>query len=358
MKTTHFCPVRWALIFFVPMAVVICLSAAYNYFIDPLWQWPHSHHLERWHRGFNERLLKTNYLASRDVNIDTLILGSSVSSYFRPSWLGTENGFSYISNGGQPREFAERIEYAKKRSGMPIRLIFVEAWNAYMFDREWNFEEPSYYIENAESAVKKIRNLFSLSTLGYSLQARKTPKHGYYFVDRFGQPSECRYPLSQFDDADKKRQETDAYLAGKKGLYSAPYDAAYPQYFADIHRAAGDAEVIVYSPPVVWQDMKLFAEMGHLDMFEQRLRELVSEFGRVYQFFYPNPIAMDNANFNDTHHPTGEAAELIMGIIMRLRSGEITEDTEHGGILLTNENIEEWLPVFREKMEGVVALSS
>ena len=55
----------------MPTFVFILCPAAYVFLVDPLWQWDHPWHLKRWHRPFNERLLKTNYLASHKVYIDT-----------------------------------------------------------------------------------------------------------------------------------------------------------------------------------------------------------------------------------------------------------------------------------------------
>ena len=352
MRINHFSPARWAAAFLLPVFVLaMCPAALYNWRVDPLWQWPHPFHLERWHRGFNERLQKTNYLASRGVGIDTLIIGTSRSRSFKAEWLGSENGFNYAMGSGLAREFAEYIEYAKKRSAIPLNLVMAEICEFGIFEIEPGREKPSYYIANAEDGAKRIRSLFSLSTLEYALDASKAPEPGRYHVSRLGNlelKTGHRTTREQQLEAIERRAEHFA-----KDRYSKPYDAAYPRYLADIREAAGGAEAIIYTSPVAWQLMKLFVEMGLLEGYEARLRELAAEFGRVYHFFYPNAIVMDNGSFIDADHPTGEAAELIISIIMRLRSGEITEDTEHGGILLTQENIEELLPRFRAEMEAL-----
>lgn len=338
----------WSLIFFLPTFIFILCPAVYVFLVDPLWQWDHPWHLTRWHRGFNERLQKTNYLASREPDIDTLIVGSSRSTYFNPELLGTEYGFNYAVSSGKPEEFAAQINYVKKKSKKPLKLIMIESSFGTAFQVKNTFEKPEYYINNAEDRAKKFRNLLSRDAYKLAEDIRKTPSYNYYLVEE-NKLRSYRYPVRHYANNDAKQRAIESELKSyRENVYNKPYDERFTQYLHDIHNAIGDSDYIVWTPPVSKQLMQLFCEMGKLDEYECWLRDIVNEFGKVYHFTYPNRITMDNANFNDAHHPTGATAELTLKIIMELKETGTQENTEYGGVVLTRDNIDYYIGVLKE----------
>ena len=343
----------WVLIFFLPTFVFILCPAAYVFLVDPLWQWNHPWHLKRWHRPFNERLQKTNYLASHKVNIDTLIVGSSRSSYFNPEWLGTKNGFNYAVSSGKPQEFSAHINYVKKRSRQSLKLVLIESSFTGALKLQNTFEMPSTYINSAEDRPKKFRNLFSRSAYRLAREARTSPVYNDYLLEG-SRMNSYRYPYRRYENDDAKRKVIDYDVKTyRENVYNKEYDESFSKYISDIHREVGESDFIVWTTPVSKQFLKLLYDMGIFPDYERWLRELVSEFGCVYHFAYPNNITMDNASFNDAHHPTEATAKQIIRIIKEMRKTDGKEDTAYGGIVLTPENIEHWISVFHRQFAAL-----
>lgn len=352
MKKHHFA--IWSVIFFLPTFIFIICPAIHIFLVDPLWQWDHPWHLKRWHRPFNERTQKTNYLASHEICIDTLIVGSSRSAYINPEWLCTKNGFNYAVSSGKPSEFAAHINYVRKKSSVPLTFVVIESSFGHALTVDTTFEAPQKYIDVAEDWTKKYKNLFSRDTYKLAKDSRRSPIYNHYLYDG-GRLNSYRYPHIQYaNDAAKDKvvsQQIDSY---RKNVYNKAYDESFAKYLSEIHKALGGTEFIVYTTPVSKPMMKLLYDMGRMEAYERWLRELVSEFGVVYHFIYPNEITMDLDSFNDAHHPTKATAEKIVRNIR-----ELSESSEHNrirrrlkgydGIALAPTNIDYYIKIFHKQ---------
>lgn len=347
MKKHNF--IIWSIIFFIPTFIFIICPAIYIFLVDPLWQWDHPWHLTRWHRPFNERMQKTNYLASHKLNIDTLIVGSSRSSYINPEWLGTGNGFNYAVSSGKPSEFATHISYVKKRSKMPLRLVVIESSFGHALAVDTTFEEPQKYIDDAEDWTKKYKNLFSRDTYKLAKNSCRSPLYNYYLYEGEVLHS-YRYPYREYANSTTKEQEVSSQVDSyRKNAYNRAYDELFSEHLSDIHKALGDTDFIVYTTPVSAPMMCLMYDMGRMDAYERWLRELVAEFERVYHFMYPNEITMDLDNFNDAHHPTEETTERLIQIITRLRFNTTHNNNGLPCVILRQDNIDLYIGVLHEK---------
>lgn len=343
----------WSVIFFLPTFIFIICPAIYIFLVDPLWQWDHPWHLKRWHRPFNERIQKTNYLASHEVRIDTLIVGSSRSAYINPEWLGTKNGFNYAVSSGKPSEFATYINYVKEKSQTPLKLVVIESSFGHALTVDTTFEEPQKYVDGAEAWTKKYKNLFSRDTYKLAKDARRSPIYNHYLYDG-GTLYSYRYPRIQYaDDAAKEKvvsQQIDSYM---KNVYNKAYDESFAEYLSEIHKALGSADFIVYTTPVSEPMMKLLYDMGRMDAYERWLRELVAEFGVVYHFMYPNNMTTNMDNFNDAHHPTEDTAEKIVRNIRELSAAMehncMRRLNGYDGIALTTANIDYYMELLHKQ---------
>lgn len=341
MKKHNF--IIWSIIFFIPTFIFIICPAIYIFLVDPLWQWDHPWHLTRWHRPFNERMQKTNYLASHKLNIDTLIVGSSRSSYINPEWLGTGNGFNYAVSSGKPSEFATHISYVKKRSKMPLRLVVIESSFGHALAVDTTFEEPQKYIDDAEDWTKKYKNLFSRDTYKLAKNSRRSPLYNYYLYEGDILHS-SRYPYRKYEDNQAKQKVIEYDIKTyRENVYNKEYDESFPEHLSDIHKAIGDTDFIVYTTPVSKPMMQLLYDMGRMDAYERWLRDLVSEFGVIYHFMYPNKITMDLCSFNDAHHPTIDISEEIVKIITGLYSNETTYGADNVCMILRRDNIDRYI---------------
>lgn len=340
----------WCLLFFSPVCAFILYPAVYILLVDPLWQWNHPFHLARWHRPFNERTQKTNFLASHKVYIDSLIVGSSRSSYINPSWLGSDKGFNYAVSSGKPSEFASHIGYVRKHSGKELNFILIESSFGHALKTKNTFEPPRSYIGNAEDGMKKFKSLFSRSAYKLAQNTSLAPSYNHYFVGH-REIASYRYPHLKYDSGKKQSSISSQVKTYRELVYNMPYDNAFSYYIGDVRRAAQETDFVVYTTPVTRHLMKLLCDLGRLDDYERWLRELVGEFGSVLHFMYPNHVSMDDASFNDAHHPTEATAKNIVNVIVNYkRMGKI----EGGfGVILTNRNIDGYVQIFRKQLQSL-----
>jgi len=305
----------WFLIYFLPTIVFILAPAVFIFLIDPLWQWNHPFHIRAWHQSFNERLQKTNYLASRAIKIDTLIVGSSRSSYMDPSKLGSENSFNYAVSSGTASEFAHHINYVKSRSSIPLKFILVESSFNHALSIDKTYDSPIFYVKNAQNYTKKINNLFSKDALKLAKNVVYKPTynnylvHGNYFAS-------CRYSKRNDFSLQQKEQEISSNIMSyKQNVYNSDFDINYSKHLKDIKAAIRNSEFIIYTPPVSKYLLLLLINENQWNNYKQWLRKLVDEFGSVYHFMYPSLLTLDDASFNDAHHPTTQTCDLILEII-------------------------------------------
>ena len=66
-----------------------------NYIMDPFWTFNHSHKFNNFQKGINERQQKSNYIYFTDKKYDTLLLGSSRTTYMNPNSFENYKVFNY-----------------------------------------------------------------------------------------------------------------------------------------------------------------------------------------------------------------------------------------------------------------------
>lgn len=226
-------------------------------------------------------------------------------------------------------------------------MVVIESSFVHVLTVDTTFEEPQKYIDDAEDWTKKYKSLFSRDTYKLAKDSRREPIYNYYLYEGRTLHS-YRYPYRKYED-DKAKQKVIEYdiKTYRKNVYNKEYNESFPKYLADIHEALDGADFIVYTTPVSKHMMQLLYDMGRMEAYERWLRELVAEFGVVYHFMYPNEITTTMDSFNDAHHPTEVTAKQIIKTIQS--KSEININMEYGGIVLTPENIDYWIGVFRRQ---------
>lgn len=338
----------WCVIFFLPTSIAILL-ATYVFFIDPLWQWNHPFHIKAYHPPFNERIQKTNYLASRRPRIDTLIVGSSRSSYMDPTELGSEYAFNYAVSSGTASEFADHIKYTRKRSRVPLKLILIESSFGHALKCKRTFNEPGFYIENAEKSSNKINNLFSKDAWRIAIKTRDIPSYTYYLICGAKFHSYRYGKRELFSLRQKEREIASQVSIYRKDVYNREYDPLFSGYISEIHDAVDNTDFIVYTTPVSKYLLKLIVDMKQLDNYERWIRELVNEYGSIYNFMYPNKITMNDDSFNDAHHPTNDTASFLI----RVMTGRVSDCDLDYAAVMDKANIDHLLPIIRKRFEAL-----
>lgn len=326
--------------------MIILAPAAFIFFIDPLWQWDHPFHIKAWHPSFNERLQKTNYLASRAIKIDTLIVGSSRSSYMDSSRLGSKYSFNYAVSSGTASEFACHINFVKSRSSIPLKFILVESSFNHALNTKKTYDPPIFYIKNAKDYTKKINNLFSKDALNLAKNVAYKPTYNNYLVSGDSFISH-RYAKRSSFTPQQKEQEILANLSSyKENVYNSNFDNNFSMYLKDIKLAIGNCEFVVYTTPVSKYLLLLLINKNQWENYEKWLSRLVNEYETVYHFMYPSSLTFNDASFNDAHHPTTQTSNLILKVINNRHKNPTSADYY---IILNKSNLKGQLSIIKNR---------
>ena len=118
---------KWLKIWFGIIATAIPLIVGLNFFIDPMWFFPYSNKFNSLQVDFDERLQKSIKLKYNEdlENIDTLLLGSSRSTYYNQNKFGNLKVFNFAFSGAYPYEYKYFINYAKALKGDKFKNIIL-----------------------------------------------------------------------------------------------------------------------------------------------------------------------------------------------------------------------------------------
>ena len=102
---------RRRILMIIGMAFLVCFFVALpNYIVDPFWCFQHSILFGRYQTMFDERQQKTNYLAFREVDFDTVILGNSRVTYMDPRNV-PGRAFNYAVSSMQLYEYLPYLQF-------------------------------------------------------------------------------------------------------------------------------------------------------------------------------------------------------------------------------------------------------
>ena len=316
----------WYSIFFLPVMIFILFPALRIFIVDPLWQWNHPFHLGGLHPGFNERLQKTNYLASHTPIIDILIIGSSRSAYIAPSLLNAKHGFNYSVSSGSPKEFAEYMDFARSVSSTPVKEILLELSFFQSLKNEHKTDElltpPQEYIFDSQNLLFRFHTLFSRDSYSRCKDVMPVtnskishPSYNSYLYDNNSLQS-FRCVEKYYATAEAKRGEIDDQANRfYETINKQYYDNNYATYLARVHKSTGQSKCLVYIPPVTNKYLAQITRSSQMGNYIRFLKESVNEFGSVWNFAYPNELTANENNFQDAHHPTLAFTHRLMNII-------------------------------------------
>jgi hypothetical protein len=332
---------KWLVIILIITLLPLLLIGGFNYYIDPLWNFSHAHKFNRIQLSFDERQQKTNYISSVPRDYNTLILGSSRTTYMNQYDLVGYRAYNYALSIMLMEEYNDYIEYAKLRNGYDFEYIvigldfFVTNKNLKL---ENEFRPPSYYIEKSNEPAYRYKTLLSRDVLDYSLKN--------YEASQRGIPQTLAYDrrniktLNKVSEAQKQAQ-INTNLDRYKNLIYAHYEYRdVKQILSALKANNPHTNFIIFTTPIARPLWDLMLDQGLGPFYEQWLRDSVEVFGQVHNFNYPNSITNDLKNFYDASHVYPEIETLIAHKIINHPNPGIPEDF---GVLLTKENISKFL---------------
>ena len=326
----------WLRSIFAVIALVLTAAGLFNYVVDPLWCFSHSFSLGDGQASYNERLQKTNRVTFGEFDYDSLILGSSRTTYLDQKDFAGMHAYNYSAASMEPTEYAAYIEYAKQRKGSGFRNIVIGmdffGTNEALKD---DAERPEAYFTEANSFLYRYRMLLTMDTLRVSLSdlTRKEDRtYSPYHRDNTRSPMR----LTQAEKAEMIRRQLERYHADVYTGYR--YREDLPALLKDLLSQNPKTSFIVYTTPVSRPLFCLMIQDRLWDSYARWLHDLVDAFGSVHNFMYLNSVTNEYANtFQDAHHLYPAVGTLLAHKVTGLDDDRIPSDF---GVVVNRTNID------------------
>ncbi|MCM3756289.1 hypothetical protein M3197_02200 [Sporosarcina aquimarina] len=344
---------RTALLLFLMLAAA---TAGVNYWIDPLWHYGHANAFNTVQKVTNEREQKIAMLHYGRHDYDTLLIGSSRSTYIHPSAFEGWDVFNFSVANMSVREVHSFMLYSQSQlPGLKRYLIGVDFFKS--SEKEAGAPRAlTNYEKKITQPFYRTKNLLSLDTLEISIENFKKSVTDTVDEDRlYNRKGEAFANRLSKEEVEKSTSLKIARF--EKEFYGSNYTyyRDYPMILQKIKDAAGNDELSVYTTPISTGLFVSLVESGLLDEYEHWIRDLVKVNGGVWNFMYPNSITNDNMNYIDGHHFYPEIGTLIAKRIQNTDTAEVPEDF---GVYVTADNLETHLQNVRDLAKQAVQEST
>ena len=329
-------------------ALFVCaLVAIPNYIVDPFWCFQHEVPFGRYQTMFDERQQKTNYLAFRDVDFDTVMLGNSRVTYMDPRDV-PGRAFNYATSSMKPYEFLPYLRFAARRSASPLNTIilgmsFVDT-NA---NSRLSFDSPEEYIARATSWGFRYKSLLNVELLRHSVASIRRELRGNYHDSyvREGREIVSKQMKLPVPEALRRSEIEENLAVYRARAYGKDYEYLdNRQVYTELKNAFPSSRFLVFSTPVSAHLLNLLVEQGLFDDYTRWVADLVEVFGEVWNFMYYNEITTDDTNYKDAHHYTPQ----IGGKILQKMYGKSDENRHHDfGVRVIPDNLDAHLQFLR-----------
>ncbi|WP_088007024.1 hypothetical protein [Indiicoccus explosivorum] len=320
-------------------AVLTLGVMGFNYWIDPLWHYDHAHAYNDVQVVTDEREQKTadqQYGPPEDA--DTLLIGSSRSTYVQPSDFEEWDVYNYSVSNLSMREYQSMIMYAFEQNPDYERVVL----GVDFFKSSTEQASAPVSIKNYKAKVEqpfyRVKNLLSLDVLEYSLQNFELSAEDAITEDRlYNRKGDA---FAEVLSAEEVKANTAAKIEKFGSTFYGEHYEYFPQYkeiMQKVKDTEPQAEKIVYTTPISTALFRELIAQGLLDEYETWLADLVDVYGGVWNFMYPNPVTNDIMNYFDGHHFYPEVGAMIAE---RLEEGASAEVPETFGTFVTSDNLD------------------
>ncbi|WP_342528368.1 hypothetical protein MKY84_05615 [Chryseomicrobium sp. FSL W7-1435] len=321
-------------IFFSMTLVPLLIIGSFSYWIDPLWSFSHKHDYNDVQAVIDERQQKVNELYFGDNDFDTLLIGSSRTTYVPANKFEGMDVYNFSASDLSFLEYRPMIEFAQQQNNQPFERIIlgVDFFKSSEFQSE-KAVDLAPYIEKVQEPFYRWKNLISLDVFDYAKRNYDWSAEGRLRTLR-------QYNRDNIAEAREFEQATiEKETAAKVEKFRAEfygdnyrYDSRVKEELEAIQSAYPNAELIVFTTPISTPLYETLVEEGNLPDYERWLEDLKGGADEVYHFMYPNSVTNNLANYFDGHHFYPHIGEQIAKTIS---TGEIEGDF---GQILSNKN--------------------
>ncbi len=331
----------------VSLFIVLTIGVvSFNFWIDPLWHYSHAHAYNDVQKVVDEREQKTALLQYENPDYDTLLVGSSRSTYIHPSAFHEWDVFNFSVANLSMREYYSFILYAQAKNEHIDRVILGVDFFKSSEQEAGTPKALDNYEKKVIQPLYRTKNLFSLPTFRYAVSNFMLSKSDKITEDRLynreGEAFARRLTEAETDE------EMSVKIERFEDTFYGEHYVYYPGYkdiMAKIQDSLLEKEMIIFTTPISTELFKSLVATGLYDDYEVWLRDLVDVYGGVWNFMYPNSVTNDKYNYYDGHHFYPEVGDLIAD---RLENGEGGATPEDFGVFVTDENIDQHFQEIRQ----------
>lgn len=314
---------------------IIILVGIVNYIVDPLRMFQHENKFNAKQLDFDERQQKTNYLkfvaVPKNINFESVLLGSSRSTYINQNRFEDLGVFNYAANGMSIYEYDKFIEYfIKINRKAPKKIILGMDFFNTALEKNRLFNKENYLIQT-ESYLYRLKTLLNIKLTEYSI---RNIKQFYKTSKPFYTRNNIKYIPNTPNYQPKNTIEIESNLIKFKNY---KFDSNMKKEYIKLKTNYKNSDFIIYTSPVTLLQLKDYEKNNYLQHYFHWLEELVEIFGEVHHFMYPNYVTSNLNYFFDATHMLPQTGEYIARYISK------KEKFKDFGITLTKDNIREFI---------------
>ncbi|WP_108668981.1 hypothetical protein [Peribacillus acanthi] len=336
--------------------LLVCVigAASFVYIMDPMWTFGQAHRYNDVQTVIDERQQKTNAITFQPFEKDTLLIGSSRSTYINQNDFEGMDVYNFAVSNMSVREYNSFIEYAKQERGKEFeRIIIGLDFFKTSVDQSAAPRSLAQYEKKIDERFYRFKNLLSWDLLKYSYENFKMSKANTVKEERNYNGNNVAEAMKI--DPEKTKQQTDAKIEKFKEVFygkTYKYNPDYASYLAELKKNNPNTEFIVFTTPISTPLFQALIESNRLPDYERWLGDVVSVFGGVHNFMYPNTVTNEISNYFDGHHFYPEVGTLIAKEL----SGKEKDVPADFGEYVTAGELKQHLATIHTKAEKLVAV--
>ena len=338
------------------VSTFIILAGSFIYYIDPLWLFSSSNKYNDVQVAINERQQKMNHIQFQPFEYDNLLLGSSRSTYINQYDFENMNVYNFAVSNISVREYNAFIEFAKKKRGKEFDTIFIGLdFFKTSVDQSNRAGTLDPYIEKISDPFFRVKNLFSWDALGYAYDNYKLSKDDS--IIHLRSYNRENVAIAKMDSYETISEQTDEKIERFKEVFygeTYEYNENYASYLQELKDNNPNTRFVMFTTPISTPLFHALIEQGLLEDYERWLSDIVSVFGEVHNYMYPNSVTNDIANYFDGHHFYPNVGTLLAQSL----SDNPSPQHEDFGIVVTSENIEAHVANVEQSSQTIVAGAS
>ncbi|TYR75998.1 hypothetical protein FZC79_07545 [Rossellomorea vietnamensis] len=322
--------------------------ASFNYLIDPLWTFSHSHTYNNVQTVIDERQQKINSIHYSDFDYDTLLIGSSRTTYIDQHQFGNMDVYNFSASDLSFKEYPSFINYAKQERGKALDRIIIGI-DFFKSSVDQSSEELSLekYITVQNEPFYRFKNLLSQDVFDYAKKNFRLSKEDKIVELRNYNRENVAY-AKELELEAKKKETKEKIEKFRKVFYGKTYEynPEFKEVLQQLKKENPETEFIIFTTPISSELFTALVEEGRFDDYQYWLSETISVFGGVHNFMYPNSVTDKIENYFDGHHFYPSVGDLIAYKLSDSNSSKVPDDF---GVYITDDNFVKHLDMVRDR---------